>query len=72
MAADPFILLQMAFALYHGPFSFSLPCLKRRGAEVDTFFVKGYWMHTFVYRYVCVNTTESVEKKSTAFQNYSG
>lgn len=38
MAADPFILLQMAFALYHGPFCFSFPCLKRRGAEVDTYF----------------------------------
>lgn len=38
MAADTFILLQTAFALYHGPFSFSLPCLKRRGAEIDNFF----------------------------------
>lgn len=52
MAADSLLLLQMALALDHGLFSFSLPCLKQRGAEVYCFgfFVRGYWMdaHTCV------------------------
>lgn len=34
MAADPFLLLQMSLALDHGLFSFSLLCLKQRGAKV--------------------------------------
>ena len=71
MATDPFKLLPMARALYDGLFLFSLPCLKQRGAEVDSFFVKWCWMHTFVYRYMSVYITES-GKKSSLFQNDSG